>query len=205
MEWGYPLLGGSRYAFDEHLKGWEQFDTAQDAPYYGIWTSVDRLSVVHYSEGDVSLVVAPDREAFKAEVRALWDWNRGRRPDDDLHTQLDSPKLHEACLVGHPPFDDMLAGYRRRVELATEYTALHVRAQALLVDPSLPPSGICVREAGDHVFFLRGWPGDRGEICVCRKEERNFNRPDRVLSPGAPQGLEALTSGVKLLEALAGS
>lgn len=205
MEWGYPRLGGERYAFDEHLKGWEQFDTAQDAPYYGIWTSVDRMATVSFCEGDVTLVVAPDLEAFRTEVRALWDWNRARRPEDDLHTQMDSPRLQEACLVGHPAFDSLVADYRLRQDLSARYVELHRQAYEKLADPSLPAGRVKVLEGEHHRFFIRGRAGDFHDLCACRNEgfePMKLNWPDYDLPAAMGGTVEKMAFRIGLLEEL---
>ena len=51
------IFGGDRYRFDFNLclpfNGWKQYDTDQDAWYFGCWVNVIELSVVSYVEGDV--------------------------------------------------------------------------------------------------------------------------------------------------------
>lgn len=178
MEWGYPMMRGSRYPFDEHLKGWEQFDTDQDAPYYGIWTSVDRMAVVHYTEGDVTLVVAPDADSFKAEVRSLWDWNFQRRPDHHAHTQMDSPRLHAACLVGHEPFDQVLVAYHQEKDRERHYEELHKLVYAKLEDPSLREGQFHILSTDDYDFYIRGRRGDYKVLCACKKEGGNLSFPE---------------------------
>ena len=46
---------GDRYAFDfKHctaLKGWRQFDTEQDASYFGVWVHTGKRQVVTFAEG----------------------------------------------------------------------------------------------------------------------------------------------------------
>lgn len=206
MEWGYPLMGGSRYPFDENLKGWEQFDTDQDAPYYGIWTSVDRMAVVHYTEGDVTLVVAPDEASFKAEVRSLWNWNHQRSPDHGAHTQLDSPRLHAACLVGHEPFDQVLAAYNQQKVLERQYEELHKLAFTKLDDPSLPKNQFHVKSTENHSYFLRGRAMEPRSICVCRRcgDDLDLNQPDFILPPWSAADAKGLAIQIKLLEEFVG-
>jgi hypothetical protein len=204
-EWGYPWMGGSRYPFDEHLKGWEQFDTPQDASYYGVWTSVDRKATVSYTEGDVTLVVAPDEKSFKAEIRSMWDWNYGYKPDSGVHAQMDSPKLHAAALVGHPPFDQVLADYQRQRALEREYQGLHKLAYEKLVDPSLPAGRFRIHSTDENIYFLRGWIESPKDICVCKKEGYGLNRPDHVLTPWPGRDAEALSRQIELLKALLAS
>lgn len=204
VEWGYPWMGGSRYPFDENLKGWEQFDTPQDASYYGIWSSTERKAVVSYTEGDVTLVVAPDEKSFQAEVRGLWDWNYNYQPDSGVHTQMDSPKLH-AVLGGHAPFDQVLTEYKQRVVLGQQYEALHQRAHARLEDPSLSGGQFHVRSTDEHVFYLRGWTSSPRDICVSRKDGYNLNYPDHVLSPTSGANAAELARQIQMLEEFVGT
>ena len=50
-------VGGNRYPFDFKLcsgeKGWAQFDTTQDASYFGTWTHPVELKTVSFTEGDL--------------------------------------------------------------------------------------------------------------------------------------------------------
>jgi len=56
------------FADDFDSEGWEQFDTDQDAPYFGVWVNRTLLMTLTYAEGDWSLVVCPDKEHYNAEV-----------------------------------------------------------------------------------------------------------------------------------------
>lgn len=62
-----------RYVFDDELckQGFEQFDTDQDAWYYGVWVSVEHRAIVTYAEGDLSLVACASAESFKKEIEDL--------------------------------------------------------------------------------------------------------------------------------------
>lgn len=68
-----------RYVFDFDADfrkaGWLQFDTNQDAWYYGVWANPRLLRTLSYCEGDVYLVVCPDVEHYNAEIRALCDFH----------------------------------------------------------------------------------------------------------------------------------
>jgi hypothetical protein len=61
-----------RYAFDFRLctseDGWQQYDTDQDAWYFGNWVHAELRRIVTYCEGDVSIVDCPSEESFKAEL-----------------------------------------------------------------------------------------------------------------------------------------
>lgn len=68
----------SRYPFDfEHCSskdGWRQFDTEQDAAYFGVWVHmVERLTFT-YAEGDIYLVTCDSAESFKAELRHMTEF-----------------------------------------------------------------------------------------------------------------------------------
>ena len=64
-----------RYAFDGcHCRpgdGWEQYDTDQDASYFGVWVRLATRETVTYAEGDITHVQAPDVETFRAELAAM--------------------------------------------------------------------------------------------------------------------------------------
>ena len=63
--------GTDRYFYDfEGLKHpeWRQFDTWQDAWYFGVWVNVRQRMTFTYAEGDRSLVVCPTLESFRAEL-----------------------------------------------------------------------------------------------------------------------------------------
>jgi len=60
----------TRYIIDaaeDFAKGWEQLDTWQDAPYFGIWYNDDLRVILTYSEGDWSLVKCNTVESYKVE------------------------------------------------------------------------------------------------------------------------------------------
>jgi hypothetical protein len=61
-----------RYFFDGKLctraLGFEQFDTDQDAWYFGVWVNREDRATVTYAEGDLSLVVCASEESFRAEI-----------------------------------------------------------------------------------------------------------------------------------------
>ena len=64
--------GGNRYGYDENLgEGWEQYDTDQDAWYFGVWVNIARRKVFTYAEGDRILEIADTQEAFIALLREM--------------------------------------------------------------------------------------------------------------------------------------
>ena len=62
-----------RYYYDRTLlaQGWQQYDTDQDAWYFGIWINTEKLETFTYAEGDTSHVIAPNVEAFRAALTRL--------------------------------------------------------------------------------------------------------------------------------------
>jgi len=64
--------GGDRYTYDFDLcipsKGWTQYDTTQDAWYFGMWVHVADRKIFTYCEGDRILVACSTDEGFKAEL-----------------------------------------------------------------------------------------------------------------------------------------
>ncbi|MBJ7017101.1 hypothetical protein [Vibrio cholerae] len=63
-----------RYYYDRMLlaKGWQQYDTEEDAWYFGIWIHTEKLETFTYAEGDTSHVIAPSVEAFRTELARIY-------------------------------------------------------------------------------------------------------------------------------------
>ena len=57
------------FADDFTTEGWLQFDTDQDAEYFGVWVNPSTLQTLTYAEGDWTLVCCQDVEHYNAEVR----------------------------------------------------------------------------------------------------------------------------------------
>jgi len=72
--WGYETraLAEERYYWDfgpcSAANGWVQYDTKQDASYFGVWVHVGTRRTLTYCEGDLSLVECPAEDSFKAEL-----------------------------------------------------------------------------------------------------------------------------------------
>ncbi|RKJ86182.1 hypothetical protein D6R50_17935 [Aeromonas veronii] len=66
-----------RYYYDRTLlaQGWQQYDTDQDAWYFGIWINTQKLETFTYAEGDTHHVIAPNVEAFRAELARLYQYH----------------------------------------------------------------------------------------------------------------------------------
>jgi len=62
-----------RWDFDEMFRedGWMQYDTNQDASYFGVWVNPKLLSVFTYAEGDLTLVVCPDAAAYNKKIEEM--------------------------------------------------------------------------------------------------------------------------------------
>ena len=69
------ISNGDRYGFDFNYcsskKGWQQFDTQQDAWYFGIWVHPEKREILTYAEGDITRVVCPTEKSFKAELKTM--------------------------------------------------------------------------------------------------------------------------------------
>jgi hypothetical protein len=62
--------------FDDHAgdEGWEQFDTDQDAHYFGVWVNPKLLLTLTYAEGDWALVECADTAHYNAEIQSAIDF-----------------------------------------------------------------------------------------------------------------------------------
>ncbi|MGG5827663.1 hypothetical protein [Aeromonas salmonicida] len=63
-----------RYYYDRTLlaQGWQQYDTEEDAWYFGIWINTEKLETFTYAEGDTNHLIAPNVAAFRAELARLY-------------------------------------------------------------------------------------------------------------------------------------
>lgn len=66
-----------RYFYDEQLlvQGWQQYDSEEDAWYFGIWINLEKMETFTYAEGDTSHVMAPNIKAFRAELTRLYTFH----------------------------------------------------------------------------------------------------------------------------------
>lgn len=64
--------GETRYAYDfgpfVSGSGWEQYDTRNDASYWGCWVNLQKRQIFTYCEGDRTLVVCDDDDHLRAEL-----------------------------------------------------------------------------------------------------------------------------------------
>ena len=66
-----------RYYYDRTLlaQGWQQYDTEEDDWYFGIWINPEKRETFTYAEGDTHHVIAPNAEAFRAELSRLYQYH----------------------------------------------------------------------------------------------------------------------------------
>lgn len=68
----------SRYEVDScedfHTDGWKQYDTEQDAHYFGVWVNPTRLMILSYVEGDWYLKILSDAVAYNRAIREMNDF-----------------------------------------------------------------------------------------------------------------------------------
>lgn len=64
------------FADDFNREGWKQFDTDQDAAYFGVWVNPVKLLTLTYCEGDWTLVECPDVERYNREIQRMIDHYR---------------------------------------------------------------------------------------------------------------------------------
>ena len=66
------FLSSERYVVDfaEDFKsdGWQQYDTEQDAWYFGVWVNPGRRMILSYAEGDWTLLVFEDYLAYNQQI-----------------------------------------------------------------------------------------------------------------------------------------
>jgi len=74
----YFCCGGERYPFDQAHCGtqsdWYQFDTRQDASFYGTWVNPVLRAVVCYCEGDISVSELETADGYRAYIAELNTW-----------------------------------------------------------------------------------------------------------------------------------
>jgi len=53
--------------------GWKQYDTDQDASYFGVWVNIEKRQTFTFCEGDTTLVTCSTNEALQAELDDMAD------------------------------------------------------------------------------------------------------------------------------------
>ena len=81
-----------KYEFDFRLctkpKGWRQYDTNQDAWYFGVWVHPEKRVILTYAEGDISVVKCPTDESYHAELKNMAEFYG---PPPPAYTSVDYP------------------------------------------------------------------------------------------------------------------
>ena len=68
VERAYDLMR-DRYYYDfDRCKGWKQFDTDQDAWYFGVWVNTITWEILTFAEGDETLITCFTEEGYHAEL-----------------------------------------------------------------------------------------------------------------------------------------
>lgn len=62
------------FADDFKSEGWMQFDTDQDASYFGVWVNPTKLMTLSYAEGDWTLVICPDSDRYNRSVQRMCEF-----------------------------------------------------------------------------------------------------------------------------------
>ena len=69
------FFSADRYYWDFNKQfkkdGWLQYDTDQDAHYFGVWVNPRWKMVFSYVEGDIILCVCQDTDHYFAEIRSM--------------------------------------------------------------------------------------------------------------------------------------
>lgn len=64
-----------RYVYDFELcqskDGWQQYDTTQDASYFGVWVNRGLRMVVTYAEGDQTIATFDTQDEFELELAEM--------------------------------------------------------------------------------------------------------------------------------------
>lgn len=68
-------LGSDRYKYDLEIcksaDGWTQYDTNQDAWYFGVWVHPKTRQILTYAEGDVSVVHCKSEKSYHEELKNM--------------------------------------------------------------------------------------------------------------------------------------
>lgn len=105
--------GESRYHYDCNLgPDWQQYDTKQDAWYFGVWVDTKGRRVFSYCEGDRTLVECPSKESLSAE---LTDMEQFYGPQPPALIACTDIGFHNGKIV---PGGDMTCYYDKRPSAA---------------------------------------------------------------------------------------
>ncbi|EIM65487.1 hypothetical protein [Desulfobacter postgatei] len=80
---------GERYSMDFSHCGnrsdWYQFDSRQDAWYFGQWVNPVTRQILSYVEGDITLVICETADQYRKELESMTDFEGRDGLDDHDH------------------------------------------------------------------------------------------------------------------------
>jgi len=62
------------FAIDYKMEGWKQFDTSQDAWYFGVWVNPGKLSTLTYAEGDWTLTEYTTKGTYNINIKEMCEF-----------------------------------------------------------------------------------------------------------------------------------
>ena len=62
------------FATDFTAEGWKQYDTDQDAAFFGVWVNPSQRLTLCYAEGDWEVVSCPTVAAYNAELAIMGEF-----------------------------------------------------------------------------------------------------------------------------------
>lgn len=94
---GHPDRDRYWYDFGDGLPGersdWRQYDTEQDAHYFGVWINLKTRQTFCYAEGDTTLVTCDDDAGLALELKAMEEFHGS--PPPTIRTISDDGQLTE--------------------------------------------------------------------------------------------------------------
>ncbi len=90
---------GTRYCYDVALapRGWEQYDTDQDAWYFGVWVHVQERKIMTYAEGDRILMICPDDQHLQDELQRMAEFYGDPPPAFRIINADTGARINIAC------------------------------------------------------------------------------------------------------------
>lgn len=68
-------MNRDRYYYDfGQCKTWKQYDTDEDAWYFGVWVNPDTFQILTFAEGDETLTTCSDEASYHAELSRMSDF-----------------------------------------------------------------------------------------------------------------------------------
>ncbi len=104
-KWDAILAWGKDYCPPEleYIGGWKQFDTDQDAWYFGFWVDLENWMTFNYAEGDLYLVVCGTKESFQMELLDAEEFYGSPPPAWTVFVEVESGKWERADIYDERP------------------------------------------------------------------------------------------------------